>query len=571
LDYAENGKIGLEKFEKKKNYDLILLDLQMPIMDGFQLANILRNEKKSEISILALTANNSELEKVKCLDIGMNGYLTKPFKQKDLFESIINILSQKENSLEEKALTKFLKDKVEFELQIKNTNDLYEIKTEIIKNKKKSDPYCFNLNSSFKSKEKNDKMIKSNKNNIGGFRNDFIGHKKIQENLPSYKNTNNIITKRKFKEDIFMFDTCENSEICTYKLYNKCKRISKNTKNINGYEESKRNKNNSKFKKKICFSEGSIIEKEIKKRLEKTGIDKYYIKNNCHNFKTNNLIFECQGEIMSKNNHRSYNWFSDQKKSEIKFLTESFTKITENPQIEDSNFDTFSDCSSIYNNENNSFDNKKSTIKNKIKNEIIKNPKSKNESKEKKRKNIQIFRTKSFNNKYVRNSRSNFLSSSNSLKNYINTCNNCNKAKECEVILLDFENEELYDLFTEEDIKNISVNFDALKEITGDDYFMEKDLINIFLEEFPKKIQSLKEALQTNDLKTIQIISHALKSNVAIFGIEVLRNKFLTLEQAVKNIFKENKILQALKRNSNILDNVFIKLKNDFLEKYIDL
>jgi len=44
----------------------------------------------------------------------MNGYLTKPFKQKDLFESIINILCQRENSPEEKALTNFLKDKIEF-------------------------------------------------------------------------------------------------------------------------------------------------------------------------------------------------------------------------------------------------------------------------------------------------------------------------------------------------------------------------------------------------------------------------------------------------------------------------
>jgi len=94
LDYAENGKIGLEKIENKE-YDLILLDLQMPEMDGFELASIIRQEKRSDVLILALTANNSENEKAKCLEIGMNNYLTKPFKRKNFFNIIISIFNNK--------------------------------------------------------------------------------------------------------------------------------------------------------------------------------------------------------------------------------------------------------------------------------------------------------------------------------------------------------------------------------------------------------------------------------------------------------------------------------------------
>jgi len=98
LDFAENGKVGLNKFEKKKDYDLILLDLQMPVMDGFELAKILRLEKNSDIHIIALTATNSEFEKSRCFEIGMNNYFTKPFKQKELFDGIIKLFQKKFNT-----------------------------------------------------------------------------------------------------------------------------------------------------------------------------------------------------------------------------------------------------------------------------------------------------------------------------------------------------------------------------------------------------------------------------------------------------------------------------------------
>jgi len=96
LDFAENGKIGLEKI-KRKSYDMILLDLQMPIMNGFQFAEIIRKEKKMKTIIIAMTANNSELEKIKCLELGMDSYFSKPFKQNNLFLTIVDIFNRKFN------------------------------------------------------------------------------------------------------------------------------------------------------------------------------------------------------------------------------------------------------------------------------------------------------------------------------------------------------------------------------------------------------------------------------------------------------------------------------------------
>ncbi len=94
LDYAEDGKYGLENLENK-NYDLILMDLQMPRMNGFEMAKIIRREKNHETPIIAMTANNSEKEKILCFSIGINDYIGKSFKQEDLFNMIINVLHKK--------------------------------------------------------------------------------------------------------------------------------------------------------------------------------------------------------------------------------------------------------------------------------------------------------------------------------------------------------------------------------------------------------------------------------------------------------------------------------------------
>ena len=90
VDIASNGVIALQKFHEN-NYDLILMDLQMPEMNGIEATIKIRH--LSKIPIIALTATASKQEEEKCLAIGMNDYLAKPFKPKDLYSKILNLIT----------------------------------------------------------------------------------------------------------------------------------------------------------------------------------------------------------------------------------------------------------------------------------------------------------------------------------------------------------------------------------------------------------------------------------------------------------------------------------------------
>ncbi len=109
LDIAENGKEGIERL-REKAYDLVLMDIQMPEMDGYQATEYIRNELKSSIPIIALTAHSIVREREKCLEIGMNDYLSKPFRKNELFDKIQPWLKQ-ENT------TTYMED-LQFSLEI---------------------------------------------------------------------------------------------------------------------------------------------------------------------------------------------------------------------------------------------------------------------------------------------------------------------------------------------------------------------------------------------------------------------------------------------------------------------
>ena len=94
LDTAKNGRICLEKLKENK-YNLILMDLQMPEMNGYEATSYIRNRLHNDIPIIALSANISEIDKMKCLELGMNDYLTKPFKVENLLSAISKCLSVK--------------------------------------------------------------------------------------------------------------------------------------------------------------------------------------------------------------------------------------------------------------------------------------------------------------------------------------------------------------------------------------------------------------------------------------------------------------------------------------------
>lgn len=94
VDIAENGLIGVEKF-REHGYDLILMDIQMPVMTGIEASKKIR--EKSNVPIIALTANSSKNEAENCFKAGINDYIAKPFKPQELYMKIMNQLISVEN------------------------------------------------------------------------------------------------------------------------------------------------------------------------------------------------------------------------------------------------------------------------------------------------------------------------------------------------------------------------------------------------------------------------------------------------------------------------------------------
>lgn len=96
IDIAKNGLEAVE-MARKSCYDLILMDIQMPEMDGYEATTIIRAEeaeKGTHTPIIAMTANSFEADRERCLAIGMDDYISKPFRINDLV-SILKKISQK--------------------------------------------------------------------------------------------------------------------------------------------------------------------------------------------------------------------------------------------------------------------------------------------------------------------------------------------------------------------------------------------------------------------------------------------------------------------------------------------
>jgi PAS domain S-box-containing protein len=93
-DIAENGKVGLDLF-MKNSYDLILMDIQMPVMDGIQATRLIRKYEKEKgkknIKIIAVTAHTKDGERQKLFNAGLDLYLSKPFKSDELIGMIADL------------------------------------------------------------------------------------------------------------------------------------------------------------------------------------------------------------------------------------------------------------------------------------------------------------------------------------------------------------------------------------------------------------------------------------------------------------------------------------------------
>ena len=93
-----NGREAFENF-KSNSYDLILMDIMLPEMNGYEITTEIRkfekiNNVEKPVIIIALTANTYENDKEKCLNVGMNEYLSKPFSSAQLLSTIQKYIPQ---------------------------------------------------------------------------------------------------------------------------------------------------------------------------------------------------------------------------------------------------------------------------------------------------------------------------------------------------------------------------------------------------------------------------------------------------------------------------------------------
>ena len=87
-DYARNGQEAVDMV-RKNQYDVCLMDFQMPVMDGIEATKIIRQELKSEVVIIALTGVATIDELRYGLSCGMNSYCVKPISMKDLATAML--------------------------------------------------------------------------------------------------------------------------------------------------------------------------------------------------------------------------------------------------------------------------------------------------------------------------------------------------------------------------------------------------------------------------------------------------------------------------------------------------
>ncbi|MEK6614740.1 MAG: response regulator, partial [Bacteroidota bacterium] len=98
LQAAENGSACIEKLKENNGssslttcFDIILMDMEMPVMNGYEAAAIIRNELKNNIPIIAMTAHAMAGEREWCLSLGMNDYISKPINANLLFEKMYDL------------------------------------------------------------------------------------------------------------------------------------------------------------------------------------------------------------------------------------------------------------------------------------------------------------------------------------------------------------------------------------------------------------------------------------------------------------------------------------------------
>jgi PAS domain S-box-containing protein len=103
ITLAGNGKEAIDVCKTNPPYDIIIMDLQMPVMDGYEATIYLRNEMKLETPIIAMTATVLKEDQERSSRVGMNDFMVKPFDFNDLYTRLIRILFHEEEKKQTKT------------------------------------------------------------------------------------------------------------------------------------------------------------------------------------------------------------------------------------------------------------------------------------------------------------------------------------------------------------------------------------------------------------------------------------------------------------------------------------
>ncbi len=98
VTYAKNGMEVIEML-RNEEYDVVLMDLQMPAMDGFAATEYIRHELKNDVPIIAVTADIFVSDTTKCTDAGMNACISKPFDPEGIGSLILSVTKKSVNNI----------------------------------------------------------------------------------------------------------------------------------------------------------------------------------------------------------------------------------------------------------------------------------------------------------------------------------------------------------------------------------------------------------------------------------------------------------------------------------------
>jgi PAS domain S-box-containing protein len=92
VQLAGNGEEAVHHLRQGEHFDLVIMDLQMPVMDGYEATRCIRQDLQLPVPIIAMTATALVGEQLRCTEAGMNDYMTKPFEFTDLYKRILTLL-----------------------------------------------------------------------------------------------------------------------------------------------------------------------------------------------------------------------------------------------------------------------------------------------------------------------------------------------------------------------------------------------------------------------------------------------------------------------------------------------